>query len=34
MKKFEIEDKEKLRSRIKELQQGSYEFLKNALNKK
>lgn len=31
MNQFEIQDKESLRKRIKELQETSYEFLKNAL---
>lgn len=32
MKQFDIKDKEQLRSRIKELQKSSYQFLQNALN--
>lgn len=34
MKQFDIKDKEQLRSRIKDLQKDSYEFLQNALFKK
>ena len=32
MKQFEIKDKEQLRSRIKELQKSSYQFLRDALH--